>query len=365
MTIDVAVIGAGLAGLICAQQLKQAGYQVVVVEKSRGLGGRLATRRLQGTSADHGVPYLENQGPLSQSLIHSLLQQNILQTGSLVEQPGSDKLELKHGPKPCYTAAAGLTAVAKFLAAGLEIWRSQRVQALVPELQTWQLSLEAGADAMPPLTARAVVIAIPAPQALMLLEPVLEQGISPDLVQAVRSVEFDPCFSVIATYAPELQINRSNLLEQAVTLTDSAELAWVSLESTKRPTPFPVLVAQSTAAFAQRYLEAQDLKPIGQRLLEQVSQIFLPEFNNPDELQIHRWRYARVRQPLKERCLATNLPLPLVCSGDWCGGKQVENALESGLAAAYQISHFLDDRTTITSDWEANFAGMMYALATR
>lgn len=35
---DVAVIGAGMAGLVCAQQLKQAGYSVLVVEKSRGLG---------------------------------------------------------------------------------------------------------------------------------------------------------------------------------------------------------------------------------------------------------------------------------------------------------------------------------------
>ena len=46
---DIAVIGAGMAGLVCAQQLSQAGYSVVVVEKSRGVGGRVATRRLQGT----------------------------------------------------------------------------------------------------------------------------------------------------------------------------------------------------------------------------------------------------------------------------------------------------------------------------
>ncbi len=51
---DIAIIGAGMAGLICAQRLTEAGYSVLVVEKSRGLGGRLATRRLYGTWADHG-----------------------------------------------------------------------------------------------------------------------------------------------------------------------------------------------------------------------------------------------------------------------------------------------------------------------
>ncbi|HAJ60832.1 MAG TPA: FAD-dependent oxidoreductase, partial [Cyanobacteria bacterium UBA8543] len=62
------------AGLTCAQQLHQAGYSVVVVEKSRGVGGRVATRRLNDTHADHGVRYLEPQGKLLQQLIERLLQ---------------------------------------------------------------------------------------------------------------------------------------------------------------------------------------------------------------------------------------------------------------------------------------------------
>ncbi|MEH2425805.1 MAG: FAD-dependent oxidoreductase [Nostoc sp.] len=54
---DIAVIGAGIAGLVCAQQLSLAGYSVLVVEKSRSLGGRLATRRLHGTclGGSHGT----------------------------------------------------------------------------------------------------------------------------------------------------------------------------------------------------------------------------------------------------------------------------------------------------------------------
>ena len=61
---DIAVIGAGITGLVCAQQLSQAGYSVLVVEKSRGLEGRLATRRLHGTWADYGACYLKPKGEL-------------------------------------------------------------------------------------------------------------------------------------------------------------------------------------------------------------------------------------------------------------------------------------------------------------
>jgi predicted NAD/FAD-dependent oxidoreductase len=56
---DVVVIGAGLSGLTAAQQLHQAGFRVVVVDKSRGLGGRLATRRIRATAIDHGCRYLQ------------------------------------------------------------------------------------------------------------------------------------------------------------------------------------------------------------------------------------------------------------------------------------------------------------------
>ncbi|HCF27786.1 MAG TPA: hypothetical protein DEV81_11445 [Cyanobacteria bacterium UBA11049] len=60
---DVIVIGAGIAGLVCAQQLQSCGYKLVV-EKSRGLGGRVATRRLYDSRADRGACYLSLKGEL-------------------------------------------------------------------------------------------------------------------------------------------------------------------------------------------------------------------------------------------------------------------------------------------------------------
>ncbi|MEO8890284.1 MAG: FAD-dependent oxidoreductase, partial [Coleofasciculaceae cyanobacterium] len=83
---DVAIIGAGLAGLACAQQLQQSGYRVVIVEKSRGVGGRMATRRLETTCADHGVRYLESKGKWLPPLIEMLRQRGILQAWTNDEQ---------------------------------------------------------------------------------------------------------------------------------------------------------------------------------------------------------------------------------------------------------------------------------------
>jgi len=341
--VDIAVIGAGLAGLICAQQLQQAGYRVVVVEKSRGLGGRVATRRLQGTCADHGVRYLEVQGELSQQLIKILSDRQIL-------HPWLDtlcQLEDDLHPLPSsqrYAASAGITSVAKFLATGLEIWRGQRVVAIAPVTNQWKLQLEpAPGEPMLNLQAKALVIAIPAPQALMLLE-LLASVVPASFLEKLRSVEFEPCLSAIATYPMARQQDFANFAE-AISFPQNSDLTWLSLESSKRPGDRqPVIVAQSSPEFAQHHLDTADLQPAGQHLLEQAAKLGLPWLKAPEILQVHRWRYAFASRPLPNRYLETDTPLPLVCSGDWCGGKQVEDALSSGAAAAIAVNQQLDQR---------------------
>ena len=57
MTKHFAIIGAGIAGITCARTLVQAGHQVTVFEKSRGVGGRMSTRSTPFGSFDHGTQY--------------------------------------------------------------------------------------------------------------------------------------------------------------------------------------------------------------------------------------------------------------------------------------------------------------------
>jgi renalase len=54
---DCVIVGAGIAGLLAAVQLKRAGVNACVLEKGRGLGGRMATRRSDGAVFDHGAQF--------------------------------------------------------------------------------------------------------------------------------------------------------------------------------------------------------------------------------------------------------------------------------------------------------------------
>lgn len=344
---DVAIIGAGVAGLACAQQLHQSGYRVVVVEKSRGVGGRMATRRLETTCADHGVRYLEAQGKFLPPLIEVLLQRGILQAWTDdVYQLNSAQPEVTNESELSeitrYIAPAGMTVVAKFLSTGLEIWLNRRVEAITPTAEnTWHLTLNSPDETCKELTAKAVVMAIPAPQALMLLEPLAEK-ITAEFLDSLRSVEFAPCITVIASYQNE-QLSLPSW--KACSISHNSDLAWIGLDSSKRPNATaPIFVLQSTAEFAHCYLDTEDLKPIGQQLLSSAAELLLPGLDNPDWFQVHRWRYAFPNRSLSQDYLYSATPLPIIGCGDWCGGNLIESALNSGISAASEINHQLQQR---------------------
>ncbi|MGB3532014.1 MAG: FAD-dependent oxidoreductase [Microcoleaceae cyanobacterium] len=339
---DIAIIGAGISGLTCAQALQKAGYTVVILEKSRGVGGRVATRQTDNYRVDHGARYLEPTGTYTENLIQNLQQQNSLQLWTdTVYEWVDNQLQPSLHQSPKYIAPDGMNTVGKYLAEDLDIWFNRRVINIKnTQDKTWYLLLEQThrtANEKPlEVQAKLVVVAIPAPQALMLLEP-LENQIDPDITRQVRSVEYDPCITVMAGYTIEQQsafLNRE-IDWKAVIFPNDEVLDWVGLDSSKRTSSQPpTVVIHSDANFANKYLDTIDLEPVGKQLIQAASTYLMPELNYPEWMKVHRWRYAFCPQSLPMSCLMTTVPLPLVCAGDWCGGQQIEGALASGKAAA-------------------------------
>lgn len=311
------------------------GYRVVVLEKSRGVGGRAATRRLHDTCVDHGLPALTVQGEQTDRLIKSLVEQRFLQPwADTVYELGAAQTPTSTTSVQHYVASQGITAIAKALAAQLEVRQQCRVTKLhyhsSPDAHHWLLTLDT-APANELVAARGIVIAIPAPQALDLIEPLALLLPSAFLAQ-LRSVVYHPCISAIASYPTQYQSAVSSLPWQFLRLQDP-KLSSIVLDSSKRRSQQPLWVLHSTPQFAQLHLDNNDLQPAGQELLARAAERLLPWLDQPEWLQVHRWRYAFPAHFLPTSYLDAEL-LPMICCGDWCGGNLVESALTSGTAAA-------------------------------
>jgi renalase len=330
--IDIAIIGAGIAGLTCAQQLQQAGKQIVLIDKSRGLGGRLATRRLASTHADHGVCYLKAKSDLFQQWIDALVSVGILQvwTDGIHNLTATGELQPPTKFAPCYAAPLGATSIAKYLGRDLEIVGDRLITAIMPIKHGWRLSSN---DPDWSLTAAQVIIATPPAQALA----IAKETIDPGYLQQLSSVRFSRSITAIAVYPASQQAAAATIKWRGIQSIDHPTLAWIGLDSSKQLTPTnPVVVVQSNATFAAQNFDAPDLSVIGQQLLNLIEPLIRP-LHAPELIQVHRWGYAFAQNPLSIPFLTAQTAAPLYLGGDWCGGNRVESAYQSGLAIADRI----------------------------
>jgi renalase len=330
--VEVAVIGAGIAGLTCARQLQQAGKTVVLIDKSRGLGGRLATRRLAATHADHGVCYLQAKGDLFQGWIDELVSVGILRvwTNGIHHLSADGTLQPPTKSAPYYAAPMGATSIAKYLGRDLEIIGDKLITAISPIDNGWRLSAK---DPQFSLTAAQVIIATPPVQALN----IMRESVDPTCIQQLASVKFTRSITTIAAYPATDQTAAAVIPWQGIHCIEHPSLAWIGLDSSKQIEPKqPVLVIQSSAAFAEQYFDAPDLSIIGQKLLDTVVPL-IPTLHTPELIQVHRWGYAFAQNPLTDRFITAQTNAPLYFCGDWCGGNRVESAYLSGMALANRI----------------------------
>ena len=352
--LDVVIVGAGMAGLVCAQRLQQAGYHVAVLEKSRGLGGRMATRRLEGVPIDHGARFLQPQGEMLTALARQFATQKLLTHW----QPhafyldSAGQLHTDGSTHSYYVAPTGMSTVGKALGAGLTIYRQQRVLQILPTPDAqWKITAEHADDGRRlPYTAKAIVLAIPAPQISPLLEPLPSNSPFASLSHAIAAVHYAPCITVMAQYTPPIAQEAAPLPCEAsapwmVSGHPDTPFLWVGLDSSKRQAPSLNVVLQSSARWAHHWLAAPNRQAAGETLLTQAGQLIAPWLTQPVRWQVHRWRYALVETPCPQGVLSTSTPLPLAACGDWCGNHQIATALESGWAAADRINSSLDRKS--------------------
>jgi predicted NAD/FAD-dependent oxidoreductase len=341
---DVIIVGAGVAGLVCGRQLLRAGLDVLLVEKSAGLGGRMSTRRIAYKSGDppiavdHGAQYITADTDAFHRLIRELVVADVLVewTRSIhhLDPTGLHPGSVDH-QHPRYSSPLGMTAFAKYLAGSLKIEINTQVTHIKTENHYWQVIAKDGKQ----FQARSLVMAIPAPQVLGVMGEILKQS---PLLGLLKSALYYPCLTVIAGFDPRISLPAW----KGITCKQDPILAWVGLDSSKRPSPqIPVIVFQATASFSEKITsgETADLQKAGLEVLKHASQRLDRWMENPQWMQVHRWRYALPMETVGLASLATRMPnrAPLVCAGDWCAGGKVEGAWSSGLDAAEQLLSLL------------------------
>jgi len=314
--VDVLVLGAGVSGLMAARALQQAGRRVGVVDKGRGVGGRLATRRIGDATFDHGAPCFST-GEASdglRSVWHHL-------AGSVTEW-GSEEVD-GAGRRPCWRGVPTMSAVAKRLADGLEVHTEVQIASLGLDAGRWVATAVSGRV----FVAETVVATPPVPQTLALLEAggfVLADGHRTRLA----AIGYDRCLTVMAV------LENPSLVPPPGSLSPVAgPIERITDNRLKGISAVPAVTLHATPGFSLEHWDLDRLES-GRILLEAAT----PWLGSAVRTwQIHGWRYGRPRAPLACRHLLAHASPALVFAGDAFGGPGVDAAAGSGAAAAAAI----------------------------
>lgn len=310
---EVLVIGAGMAGLCAARSLAKAGCAPVVVDKGRGIGGRLATRRFGGATFDHGAQFVTVREPRFERLIDAACK-----AGAAVEwcrgfHPDGDG-------HPRWRGKSGMSSLAKYVGAGLEIIQEKQVAVLRRESAFWRAEMIDGEV----WTAGAVILTAPVPQSLALLDRG-EVTLDSVLRGKLEALRYERCLAVMALLEGPSRLTGSGGLAPG-----SGPISWIADNHLKGVSALPGITIHATDNFSVAHWDEDRLK-VGGDLLAVAREWIGAEVR---EYQVHGWRFSKPLEIWSESCaVASRSPL-LVLAGDVFGGGRVEGAALSGWAAA-------------------------------
>jgi len=124
------IVGAGMAGLTAAQFLSAAGHEVVILDKGRSPGGRMATRRLGEARIDHGAQFFTVRSPAFAEQVARWVDEGIVEVWSHGFGPTANREnDLPTGADgyPRYIGVNGMTTIPKAMAENLDLRCNQMV----------------------------------------------------------------------------------------------------------------------------------------------------------------------------------------------------------------------------------------------
>lgn len=283
----VAVIGAGIAGSSCARALAEAGCEVQVLDKSRGPGGRLATRRLQWpdadgrlqtTALDHGAPGFAARGAPFRAWVAAAVRAGVLAPWRPTLADNGDPLD---GDEPLYIGTPDMPAACRWLLQHLPFTPNATVERLRKTPAGWLLE---GSGPLPTQAFDAVILALPPAQAAPLLAEYRR-----DWAQRAAMALMQPGWTLMGvTDAP------ASALAWDAARPQHGPLAWVLRHAARPGRQAPAgqahWVLHARVGWSRQHLE----QPPSQVLaaLQAALQGWLQQPLAWRHAVVHRWRYA-------------------------------------------------------------------------
>ncbi len=288
---------------------------MTVVDKGRGVGGRMATRRISDGRFDHGAQFFTVRDPGFREQVE------------LWVHRGWVLPWFEDGGHTRYRAEGGMSQLAKHLAAPLNVRSGVKLSEVSPLGNGWRATSDTGEA----FDADALVLTAPPEQSLALLGD-CALGLADGVVEQLGTVDFDPCFALMV-----LLNGSSRVPEPGYFRPQLGPIEWLADNTRKGVSrgPRSAVTVHATGDFSRMNFDAP-LDEVASRLLVAADPWL---GGSVESWQIHRWKYAKPVAGTWPGCLFSRAPSPVAFAGDGLAGGRVEGAFLSGLAAARSLKY--------------------------
>ncbi len=325
---SIAIIGAGLSGLTTANALASE-HAVTVFDKSRGTGGRMATRYAEPYEFDHGAQFFTARTDAFAAECQRWSEAGVIAiwNAEFRDFRGPEIVAERRwdADYPHYVGTPRMNAIGKWLARDLDLHLDTRIGALRQHAQRWSLLDESGGNLG---DFDWVVLALPAPQAAEL--------VADDQEFAARCAGTD----MRACYAMMLGFREPMPIDWHAAHVQDADISWMSVNSSKPGRPgHPSMVVHSTNAWANANLGTPPAH-VRQHLLDEFQRVSGIAPTTADFVAVQRWLYANVPQQSGEHCYLDGERRLAAC-GDWFIRGRIEAAYTSAIALVDRLRDVL------------------------
>ncbi len=311
----IGIVGAGICGLMAARELTARGHRVALWDKARGVGGRMATRRIESAVFDHGAQFFTARSPEFSALLDEFMAADAAR--EWFRGFPSEEVE-KSERHPRFCGVGGMTDVPKFLSRGLDIHLGKAVSCVTRQCGKWQIT--AGAT----YEVDSLILTPPVPQSLALLDAGDFQ-LPDDIRSALECISYEPCWAVLVQLDGPSCVPFSGARQL-----ENGPISWIADNYQKGISPRPgAITIHARGDWSRAHFDDTPEAVIAFLLHEAHDYLGA----NVIAAQAHRWRFAKPEVLHDAPCLWAQ-DSGLVFAGDAFGGSKVEGAVLSGLAAA-------------------------------
>lgn len=318
-TVKIALIGAGISGITAANYLRERGeHDLLLIDKGRSVGGRLATRRIENGRADHGAQFFTVREAAFKKEC-----ERWIENGWVTKWFGD--------PHPRYKSEGGMNQLAKKLAEDLPVMLSTRITKIEKENAHYLLYAEDECV----VKAEKIIITSPVPQTVELLE---NSAIPVETEQwhKLNDITYYPSLVALMTVAEHLSIGESGHLDQGL----PKEVERIAHQKQKGISDAPIISVYMSGEWAESRFE-QDEKKTLDEIFDCIDSIIPGEA--VEEVQLKKWRYAQGKSVVHEPFIQLDEESILIGGDlflqpdDQAGRSRVESAFLSGKAMAENI----------------------------